>query len=108
MFVDDWLLTLDRDNKKLLAMFLCDHLVSRFQFTETNAATLAAELTHKTDRTVCQWHTDFVANDGVMPESKQGCFQRSGVLWSNEDLTQKATEYIRTHAAVKVTPNMTT
>ena len=89
-------------------MFLCYVLVAKFQYTETRAAEYAAELIHKSDRTVRQWHTDLVANDGVMPESKQGRFQRSGVLWSNEDLNKKVTEYVRINGAVKGTPNMTT
>lgn len=106
-FVEDWVQTLDRDDKKSLAMFLCYHLVVRFQYTETRAAECAAELIHKSDRTVRQWRANLVTNDGVMPESKQGRYQRSGVLWSNEDLNKKATEYVRMNAAVKGKPNMT-
>jgi len=107
-FVEDWVLTLDRNDKKSLAMFMCHLMVTQFQFTETRAAEFTAELIHKSDRTVCQWHTDLVSNDGVMPESKQGRYLLNGVLWSNEDLNQKASEYVRSNASVKGRPNMTT
>ena len=62
---------------------------------------------NKSDRTVRQWRTDLVLNDGVLPETKQGKYKRSGVLWYNEDLNKTATEYIRANATVKGTPNMT-
>ena len=29
-------------------------------------------------------------NDGVVPESEHGHYQRSGVLWQNEELNKKA------------------
>ena len=50
--------------------------------------------------------TDLVENDGVLPELKQGKYQRTGVLRYNEDLN-KATEYIQMNASVKVLLNMT-
>ena len=61
----------------------------------------------KSDRTVRQWRTDLVENDGIIPESKQGKYQRSGVLWHNETLNKKAMEYVRCNASVKGVPNMT-
>lgn len=61
----------------------------------------------KSDKTVCEWRKQFFENDAVIPESKQGKYQRSGVLWSNEDLNKKATRYIRENANVKGRPNLT-
>ena len=49
-----------------------------------------------------------IQNGGDFPESKQGKYRRSGVLWSNEELNKKAFEYVRANAAVKGAPNMTT
>jgi len=42
-----------------------------------------------------------------MAEYEHGKHQRSGVLWKNEELSKKATEYIRSNAAVKGRPNLT-
>lgn len=44
---------------------------------------------------------------GVHSESNQGRYQRTGVLWANEELNKKVTEYVRANAAVKGKPNMT-
>ena len=40
-----------------------------------------------------------------IPEGKQG--QQSGVMWSGEDQSKKATRYIRENASVKGQPNLT-
>lgn len=42
-----------------------------------------------------------------MPESKQGAYQRSGVLWTSETLNKKATKYIRENAASKGRADLT-
>ena len=42
-----------------------------------------------------------------MPESKQGKYQRSGVLWSDEALNRKVARHIRENASVKGQPNLT-
>ena len=107
-FVDGWVRTLDRDDKQAVAMLLCSILVSELSFTVTNAAELTGKVIHKTERTVRQWRTDLIQNGGDFPESKQGKYRRSGVLWSNEELNKKASEYVRANAAVKGAPNMTT
>ena len=65
-------------------------------------------MVNKSDRTVRQWRTDLVENDGVLPESKQGKYQRTWVLWYSEDLNKKAAEYLQMNASVKGMPNMTT
>ena len=88
-FVDGWVRTLDRDDKQAVAMLLCSILVSELSFTVTNAAELTSKIIHKTERTVCQWHTDLIQNGGDFPESKQGKYRCSGVLWSNEELKRK-------------------
>ena len=107
-FVDGWIRTLDRDDKKALAIHLCSMLVKELSFTDTKAAELTAKIINKADRTIHQWHTDLVRNNGTFPESKQGRHQHTGVLWSSEELCRKAREYVRANCAVKGRPNMTT
>ena len=74
-------------------------------FTETHAAEYAAEMVYKSDRTVRKWRSDLVSNNGILPESMQGLYQWTGVLWSNEDLNSKVTQYIRNFFAVNGRPN---
>ena len=107
-FVDNWLDALDREDTRCLSLFLCYHFVKMFSFTETNAAEYAALMVKRSDRTVRRWRSAVIENDGILPESQQGCYQRSGVLWKNEELSKKATEYVRENAAVKGRLNLTT
>ena len=106
-FCEDWLHSLGRDDLRSLSIFLCHQLVSKLSFTESKAAEYAAAMVGKTDRTIRQWKLDLIANDGVLPESKQGSYQRSGVLWQSEELNLRAREYVRLNTAVKGTPNLT-
>ena len=62
---------------------------------------MAADMIGKTDRSVRQWRTDMLNNDGVLLESKQGKYQRTGVLWNNEELNEKARQYVRMNSSVK-------
>ena len=107
-FVEDWLETLDKDETKSISLFLCYHLVNMFSFTETKAAEYAASMLKKNERTVRRWRSGLIDNDGVLPESQQGRYQRSGVLWQNEELNKKAIDYVRENSAVKGRPNLTT
>ena len=61
----------------------------------------------KSDRTIHEWKLQFLENDGKTPESKQGHYQRSGVLWQNEHLNKRASKYVRENAAVKGKSNLT-
>ena len=106
-FVDEWLQVLGKDEIKSIAMFLCFHLVTLFSFTETKAAEYAATMLKKSDRTVRRWRSALIDNNGDTPECEHGKHQRSGVLWKNEELSKKATEYIWSNAAVKGRPNLT-
>ena len=73
---------------------------------ETKAEELTGMMIGKSDRGVQEWRAHFSEN-GEIPESKQGKYQRSGVLWVNEDLNKKATRHVRRHADVRGQPNLT-
>ena len=79
-FAEDWLETLDKNEIKSISLFLCYHFVHAFSFTETKAAEYAASMMKKSDRTVRRWRNALI-DDGVLLESEQGRYQRSGVLW---------------------------
>ena len=106
-FSDEWIDILDKDDKKSLAMFLCHNLSLHFNLSYTKAAEMAAEMIKKSDRTVRQWRSDLVNNDGIMPCTKQGKYIRTGVLWQNEELNKKASDYVRANQNIKGKPNMT-
>ena len=57
------------------------------------AAELAGMMVGRSDKTVHEWKKHFL-EEGEVPESKQGKYQRSDVLWSDESLNKKARQYI--------------
>ena len=59
-FSEEWVKTLDRDDKKSLAVFLCYNLALRFNMKETETAVMVGEMIGKSDRTVRQWRSDFL------------------------------------------------
>ncbi len=61
----------------------------------TESAQLAASFVGKNDKTVRRWRTGVLRNKGVLPQSKQGRYERKGVLWHNENLNKMATQYVR-------------
>ena len=87
-------------------MFLCHNLALHFQLSYTKAAEMAAVFVKITDRTVRQWRSDFISNDGIMPSTKQGKYLHTGILWKNEELNKKASNYVRANQNVKSKPNM--
>ena len=92
-FAEDWLETLDKNEIKSISLFLCYHFVHAFSFIETKAAEYAASMMKKSDRTARRWRSALI-DDEVLPELEQGRYQRSGVLWQNEELNKKAVEYV--------------
>lgn len=105
-FIEEWVMCLGREDTISLSLFLTYHFVKLFNFTKTKAAEYAGMMIRKTDCSVRQWKQDFLDNKGI-PDNKQGKYQRTGVLWSSEELNWKATKYVRENANVKGQPNMT-
>lgn len=105
-FLENWVLSLDRDDTISLGLYLLHHLTVTLNIPRTKAAEFAGMMMGKADRTIRQWKADYV-NHGSIPDNKQGKYQRSGVLWSSEDLNRKACRYVREHANVKGEPNLT-
>ena len=103
----DWVNALEKDDIMSLTLLLHDLLVTRMHLNATDAAKLIGEMVMKSDRTVREWRTMFLANDNEFPDTQQGKYRRSGVLWQNEDLNRKARQYVRENANVKGRPNMT-
>ena len=78
-FIEDWVISLDREDTISLSLFLTYHFSNLMNFTSTKAAEYAAIMIGKSDRTVRQWRADFHDHKEIS-DSKQGQYQRTGVL----------------------------
>lgn len=105
-FVEEWVFTLDKNDKISLGLFLAYNLQNVLNFTATKACEHAALMMGKSERTIRQWRADFMTS-GEIPENKQGRYQRHGLLWSLEELNKKACAYVRENANVKGQVNLT-
>ena len=105
-YTRNWVDNLDRDDLKSLSIALHHLLVTKLQLKKTDASVLIAEITGKGERTVREWRATFTANKGSFPDTLQGKYQRTGVLWQNEELNKLATRYVRENRVVKGQPNM--
>ena len=83
-FVEEWVLSLSRDNVVSLGLFCAF-------FSATNEAEYVSIMLGKSGK---QWRVDFLEL-GDIPNSQQGRHQRSGILWSSEGLNKKASKYVR-------------
>ena len=97
----------DTEDRVSLGLFLSFQLTNLLGKGETEAAELAGLMVGKCEKTIRDWKSAFLDNGGSVEESKQGRYQRSGVLWKNEALNKKAARYIREHASVKGKANLT-
>jgi len=106
VFCDEWVAQLSRDDKYSLAIFLQYHLCKTVGKGNTEASELAGLMIGKSEKTIREWRDEFYNNDCKIPNSEQGQYRRSGVLWNNEMLSEKVCNYVRKNAAVKGRPNI--
>ena len=106
-FCEEWVTHLDFEDRASLGLFLAFQLKSCLGKGMTEAAEISGMMIGTSDRTIREWQAAFFDSGGAVPESRQGCYQRSGILWTNEELNRKATKFIRDNAAVKGKPNLT-
>jgi hypothetical protein len=105
-FCEDWATHLDRDDRVSLGIFLYFQLLKVLSMGEVKAAEVAGMMIGKSERIIREWRSHFLEN-GEIPECKQGMYERSGVLWTNEELNKTAGDNIRSNANVKGKPNLT-
>ena len=89
-FCEDWVTHLSWEDRTSLGLFLCFQMTTVLRKGETEAAELASLISGKSDKTIRSWKTTFLESGGEIPESKQGHYQRTGILWQNESLNKKA------------------
>ena len=102
----DYVDGLHRDDVRSIVIILYNVLVNKLKFLLTAAAKIISDITGKGDCTIREWQTSFLANNGSFPDTLQGKYQRTGVLWQNEELNKRATRFVRENAAIKGKPNL--
>jgi len=96
-YSQEWVGSLNRDDIMSLSIFHA-FLTYRLHFSKGDSAKMISELLGYSDRTISEWRTDFMENECSFPE---GSYQRSGVLWQNEELNKKAREFVKANAIVQ-------
>ena len=105
--VQSWLDNLPRDDLQHMALLLYGRLPTIFGLSKTDTAAVVGEVLHKNERTIRRWVDDFVSNGGEFSDSQQGRYVRNNTLMSNEELCERAREYVRENAAPRGRPNLT-
>lgn len=82
-------------------------LVHQLHIGSTYSSKLISELIGYSDRTVREWKSVFISNKGLFPASEQGHYQRSGVLWHNEELNLCVRKFVLENGCVKGKKNLT-
>lgn len=100
-FSEQWKTTLDQEDLKSLALFLCHIFTTELEMTHSRAAKHAAKVIGKTDRTIRQWRSDLTTY-GEVRESRKGKYERPKVLWANKELNDKARAFVQANTAFMV------
>ena len=58
-FCEEWVCQLEWDNRASLGLFLCFQLTNLLGTGETEAAELAGIMIGKSDKTICEWRSNF-------------------------------------------------
>ena len=104
--LDDWMLTLRLEQRKMLSVTLMESFKSRQKMNVKEAATEAGSIVGFSEKSVRKYRNDFFANEGTLTPLKQGKYERHCV-YHDETLNLKAAEWVRENAFMKGKPNMT-
>ena len=77
-YVEEWELSLDRDDRISLGLFLAYNLQYTLNFTATKVCEYAAIMMGRSEHSIWKWRSDFLENSEIL-ENKQGHYQRSGL-----------------------------
>lgn len=106
-FTADWIATLSRDDLYSLSILLFYIFQQDFQLLVYPASKIIAKYINRHYKTVQKWRVDFIESGGEVPEFVKGRYKRMNAISKDEDLTRKATMYVRENAFKKGAPNMT-
>ena len=82
-------------------------MTSVLRIGEMKTAELAVLMTGNSDKSIQSWRTKFLEGGGEMSESKQGHYQRAGILWLSKSLNKKSARCILWACSVKGKANLT-
>ena len=89
-----------------LSLLLFHILRQDFQLLLGPASKIIASHLKKNHKTTQKWKVDFVKNSGELPEFLRGKYHRTDAITNNEELMEKATQYVRENAFKKGAPNL--
>ena len=104
--VDDWVLSMNQSDRRMLAMLVFVTLRTRQKFSKMDAYKEAASATGYSERTVRRLWQDFSSNGASLSESEQGRYAREKIM-DDQSACEQAREWVRENAAEKGRPNMT-
>lgn len=102
----DWLVTLDREDVKMMALMLHDNYTSRFGLTNVSAAAEVAQLLGLNEKTIRLWRKDFFTNKGEFSEYRRGSYARY-TIFRDEEYRDIALEWVWENSFSKGSPNLT-
>ena len=105
-FCIDWIASLSREDVYSLSLLLFQILQQDFLLLIGPAAKIIGKYLAKNPKTIEKWRVDFLKNSGELPEFLCGKYRRMGTISDNEDLTERARQYVRENAFRKGAPNM--
>ena len=106
-FAGEWKDTLDQEDLKSLALFLCHIFTAELDMSYSRAAEHTAKIMGKTERTIRQWRSDLVTH-GEVREGRRGRYERPKVLWANKELNDKVRAFVQANTAFMVQGKQTT
>ena len=104
--VDDFMVSLPSVQRKTLAVLLMHSFKVRQNMKVIDAAVESGSITGFNERTVRQYHKEFIENKGQFPEMKQGRYKRMCLL-NDDELRLEASMWVRASAYQKGEANMT-
>ena len=102
----DWLVTVDREDMKVMAMMLHDNYTSRFGLTNSSAAAEVAKLLGFNENTIRLWRKDFLAHKGEFSQYQRGSYACYMIV-ADEEYHDTILEWIRANSFVKGSSNLT-
>lgn len=68
----DWLVKLDKEDKKMMEMMIYNNYTSRFGLTNTSVSSKVTQLVGLNEKTIRLWRKDFLANKGAFSDYRMG------------------------------------
>lgn len=106
-FAEDWVASLPREDQYAFSIVLFHILQQDFQLLIYPASKIIAKYIGKNYKTIQKWRTDFIDEDGEIPEFARGRYNRMNAISKDEKLSRQARSFVRENAFRKGAPNMT-